>query len=469
MKRVLGFFLLCLSLAAGLSMVPAQKTEPPKLEKGDPLPPKPKKHGRGYKRPPKEQRRLMYALSNAANKKLKASIPTVTLATYDARPTTAGGNSCVPAVGDQGSCGDCYMWSGCKAQSACLMTNGIVPADGKFFLAPSYGLDCQNLGGCGGGDEYQVAQVVVSSGWPSLAAYGGDGQNPRNCKSTAGMTLYKVDTIVMVGSQDGVAATQDIKNFVYQSGYVSVAADASDWDNVGPNTTITGSGTSIDHAIGICGWDDTHDNGDNSKGAWIMQNNWSTTWGGNCGNPSATGGYAWVKYGADSLGTEAFVGWNNSQKVIPFPPVTPPPPVPAGAPVITVAPQTVAVNAAWMYQPYATGMPTSWAASNLPCGCVINATSGLISGTPTTAGVYTATVTATNATGTGTASLQVTVGSAPVPSSNVTQAVITFADGSTQTLTAIPAGSVIVSATDAAALLKMASDIQQKAKQKEKP
>lgn len=51
------------------------------------------------------------------------------------------------------------------------------------------------------------------------------------------------------------------------------------------------------------------------------------------------------------------------------------------------------------YQPYATESPTGWAATNLPTGLSINATTGEISGTPTTAQTKTVALVATNGSG----------------------------------------------------------------------
>lgn len=316
------------AVAQKIVTVPNEQVQPKKDDKA---------HGRGFKLPPKNVRDAIHRVSEAKFAHIRKSIPVTALTVYDARV-----NGIIPPVGNQGQCGNCYMWSGCKVCSSAQMASKVVPQDGKFMLAPQYGLDCHSdLGGCDGGDEYQIAQLIASNGWPSTAQYGGAGQNPGNCKSTSSMTLYTVTSVVMVGSQSGIASTQDIKNYCAVYGYVSVAADAStNWWNNGTGTD-TDTGTSIDHAIGIVGWDDTHDNGDGSKGAWIMQNNWDTSWGVNCANtynltPTEPGGYGWVKYGASSLGTEAFIaiaaaGPSPAPTPPPGPtPIPPTPPVPPG-------------------------------------------------------------------------------------------------------------------------------------------
>src|SRR3989441_406002 len=79
-------------------------------------------------------------------------------------------------------------------------------------------------------------------------------------------------------------------------------------------------------------------------------------------------------------------------------------------PVITSAgTATGQVGVAFSYPITATNSPTSFGATGLPAGLALNATTGLLSGTPTTAGASTVTLSATNAGGTGTQTLAVTI------------------------------------------------------------
>jgi putative Ig domain-containing protein len=87
------------------------------------------------------------------------------------------------------------------------------------------------------------------------------------------------------------------------------------------------------------------------------------------------------------------------------------------APVITsTGSVTGTVGVTFSYQIIATNRPTSFNATGLPTGLSVNTVTGLISGTPTTSGTSSVTLSATNAFGTGTRPLTVTInpGQAPV-------------------------------------------------------
>ncbi len=88
--------------------------------------------------------------------------------------------------------------------------------------------------------------------------------------------------------------------------------------------------------------------------------------------------------------------------------INPPPPV-----ITSPGTATGTVGVAFSYQITATNNPTSFNATGLPGGLTVNTTTGLISGTPTTAGTYPVTISASNSGGTGTATLVITINTPP--------------------------------------------------------
>ena len=84
---------------------------------------------------------------------------------------------------------------------------------------------------------------------------------------------------------------------------------------------------------------------------------------------------------------------------------------PVGAPAFTSSSFTAtgAANGAFTYQISASGNPTSYGATDLPAGLLLNTTTGEISGTLTVGGPYSFTITATNAGGTSSATLTLNI------------------------------------------------------------
>lgn len=246
---------------------------------------------RGHVRRP-DKDHLQITSFKAHGRRLQAFLAVPPPAQWDSR--TYGW---IPPIKDQGQCGSCWDFSGTGVVEVAYWKAGI-----QVTLSEEYTLSCGRNGGCNGDDNTTVLDWAKTTGIPASSDYGPYTQQRGTCAYKSTMKLYKIDDWGFASSSgdtgQNLTSVADIKASVMQYGAVgcAVAAGGDNFWNTGTGTGV-GRSNSIDHDVIIVGWDDDHDNGDGSKGAWIMRNSWNTSWG--------IQGYAWVKYGAYDLGTES--------------------------------------------------------------------------------------------------------------------------------------------------------------------
>lgn len=203
----------------------------------------------------------------------------------------------VGPIKDQGSCGSCWDFSGTGVVEIAYYKAGVLKPDGSDALSEEYTLSCGRNGGCSGDDNVNVLQWAKQTGLPKTSDYGPYAARAQHCAFKQSMTLYKIDDWGFADSSQGqgVTSTEAIKAAIMAYGCVgaAIAADGA-FSNVQSDTVFDRTTSqSIDHDIILVGWDDSK----GSKGAWLLRNSWNTGWG--------MGGYCWIGYGVNLVGTEA--------------------------------------------------------------------------------------------------------------------------------------------------------------------
>lgn len=276
------------------------------------------KRGLGYRPSTPEVRRKMHAAAFQRHQGRQAMLAqnTTLPPAFDCRS-----QNWVPPIGDQGSCGSCYLYSTTETITASFIKAGYAKNDGSFLLSVQFGMDCHpEFGGCNGGNGTEVIDYYVKhGGLPAEKYVDASGKTvndyppyearSRQCRKVPGAKMWVPANWGFCTSDqsDRKPTLDEIKTAMVTYGVINIAIDAGGQFGNGTGT-ITSLGNNIDHEIECVAYDDSKDGG-----AFLLRNQWSTDWGNQ--------GYRWCTYKAATHIVDWF--WVSAS---PLPPPPPPPP-----------------------------------------------------------------------------------------------------------------------------------------------
>lgn len=182
-----------------------------------------------------------------------------------------------PAVRNQGPCGSCWAFG----TIAALECNIMIKDHKEVDLSEQWLVSCNTNGwGCNGGwwahDYFQTKMdrcnrtgAVLEKDCPYRAKdLPCEGPYPRP---------YHIDSWRLVGSSQGVAPTEAIKQAILDYGPVSVSCAVTQAFGAYTGGVFNEDDPSaqINHAVALVGWDDTQ----GTNGVWFLRNSWGPGWG----------------------------------------------------------------------------------------------------------------------------------------------------------------------------------------------
>jgi C1A family cysteine protease len=211
-------------------------------------------------------------------------------------------NRIMPARPSGQANNDCWAWCTIAAAQSSIMTLVNTPAFQIEFSIQDI-ISCSKAGTAAAGGhaafEYLATKYIyLEKDYP----YRGsdlDCQNPQTPRYKAAAWGYLNRTT------SGFPNRDDVKSKIIQYGALHAAMYATgafqEWENKGPNDVFKRISTpnvgSTNHAVAICGWDD-------SKQAWLIRNSWGAGWG--------YQGFTWIGYHQNSISYAA--SWVQMQK-----------------------------------------------------------------------------------------------------------------------------------------------------------
>jgi C1A family cysteine protease len=190
-----------------------------------------------------------------------------------------GFNYCTP-IRNQGGCGSCWAFALIGSVESNILIKDLTSTD----LSEQWLVSCCGLGGCAGEWPGYAANFLLS-----------DGQHRDFCDGYGAVMEaafpyvgwdapcgcpyehpYSLDNWAFIGPEWGIPTVDQLKQAILDHGPVTVCIYVnSAFQGYGGGVFNNCSGTEINHAVVLVGWDDNQ----GPSGVWFMRNSWGAGWG----------------------------------------------------------------------------------------------------------------------------------------------------------------------------------------------
>lgn len=206
----------------------------------------------------------------------------------------------VTPVRNQLSCGSCWVFGTMAAfeTSWAIRNNQMIDTSEQDVLSCAKTVPGGG-GSCSGGWMEYVTKYLYLQGTGTEAS---KPYTASNGTCTAIARPYKASAWGFVAGT-GLPTVAQLKAALVQHGTLSVGVMATSAFQAYTGGVFNQQVAGLNHCVAIVGWDD-------GKGAWLIKNSWGTGWG--------LGGYMWIKYGANGIGSHAV--WVDAKATPPAPP-----------------------------------------------------------------------------------------------------------------------------------------------------
>lgn len=209
----------------------------------------------------------------------------------------------ITPVKNQGGCGSCWVFGTMAAfeSSWAIRNHQVVDLSEQDILSCSSTHPAGNgNGSCNGGWMEWVTKTLTYQGTGTEASKPYTGTNG-TCTTIP--RPYFASAWGFVAGY-GLPSVAQLKAALVQHGALSVGVMATPAFQAYHSGVFNQNVAGLNHCVAIVGWDDTM-----GGGSWLIKNSWGTGWG--------MGGYMWIKYGANGIGTHAV--WVDAKAIPPAP------------------------------------------------------------------------------------------------------------------------------------------------------